>query len=275
MTEDKKGEETPSERPVCCQLVPERGMFRVLRAKGKTIISGGFGVAIPEENVKDNSKEESERPQNESASDCGDKTSKETDGTTTKSCDYLFIEEVVFLHERGLLDCLGNDTEPLDLSQLYQLLSQLGMSLPMYLVFAHLRSQDFRVLRHAPERLKLLRHQETAATLPRKEARALRRQVRETIQHAEVPVISNPGICICWDAYQPNSEFAKTHPGLPDFCVAVTYYGEAHVSFSEIQSLVVKNDGHDIPIKLATVSDSGTVVMFGLTNFGVPSIVKE
>jgi hypothetical protein len=275
MIEDKKEEETPSERPVCCQLVPERGMFRVLRAKGKTVISGGFGVAIPEENVKDNSKEESERPQNESASDSGDKSSKETGGTTTKSCDYLFIEEVVFLHERGLLDCLGNDTEPLDLSQLYQLLSQLGMSLPMYLVFAHLRSQDFRVLRHAPERLELLRHQETAAKLPRKEARALRRQVRESIQHAGAPVIPNPGVCICWDAYQPNSEFAKTHPGLPDFYVAVTFYGEAHVSFSEIQSLVVRNDGHDIPIKLATVSDSGTVVMFGLTNFGVPSIAKE
>ena len=76
---------------------------------------------------------------------------------------------------------------------------------------------------------------------------------------------------IAWDAYQPNSQFGKTHPGLPDFYVAVTYYNESHVRFAQIEELVV-NHCHGIPLKLATVSDSGTVVMFGVSNMGVPSI---
>jgi hypothetical protein len=74
---------------------------------------------------------------------------------------------------------------------------------------------------------------------------------------------------ICWDAYQPDATFAKTRPGPPDFYVAVTFYNQAQVSLPDLQSLVL-DKCQGIPLKLATVSDSGTVVMFGVANSGVP-----
>jgi hypothetical protein len=61
---------------------------------------------------------------------------------------------------------------------------------------------------------------------------------------------------ICWDAYHPNSNFGKTHPGLPDFHVTVTYFNVPVATFSELKSLLKKCSG--IPLKVATVSDSGT-----------------
>jgi hypothetical protein len=44
--------------------------------------------------------------------------------------------------------------------------------------------------------------------------------------------------------------------------------------FSDLQRLL-EQVCHGIPLKLATVSDSGTVVMFGITNVGVPSIAAD
>lgn len=288
-TEEKRKTQVPeSQPPVSCRLIPERGMFRVIKAKGKTLSSGGFGVAISEEieiggfkGDKQNNGKELKNNATSSISLTEEKTSESQPTMSTKeSFDHLFIEEVLFLHERGLLQCFPptdhpSKETPLESSQLYQMLPRMGMSLPMYFVYAHLRSQDFRVLRHAPSRLTLLLQQKEA-NLDRRETRELRRRVRESIQKAPPPEISPNvgGAAICWDAYQPDSNFAKTSPGLPSFYVAVTYYHHAQVSFTDIQSLVL-NNCHGITLKLATVSDSGTVVMFGLTNFGVPSISKK
>jgi hypothetical protein len=44
--------------PVCCQWIPERGMFRVL---GKTLSSGGFGVAAAAEKSEEDQKKEASR----------------------------------------------------------------------------------------------------------------------------------------------------------------------------------------------------------------------
>jgi hypothetical protein len=306
--------------------------------------------------------------------------------TITKSPEYLFVEEALFLHEKGLLRALlpssssskdVNETNseeataeaskpsttvaaaseaenddisatrlplhatPLDTSQLYQLLVPLGISLPIYRVYSHLRSQDFRVLRHDPDRYDILclqrdnaeerkmraielktqqrqqhetKNQEaTAAAAPsqpilpnhdktdtagdsgggepeegpslllppprtnhlRKKYLRLRRRVRESIQNAPPPSIPDPRrhnrrsndendddgssdnrLGICWDAYHPNSNFGKTHPGLPDFYVTVTYFNVPVATFSELKSLLKKCSG--IPLKVATVSDSGT-----------------
>jgi hypothetical protein len=323
----------------------------------------------------------------------------------------------------------------LDSSQLYQLLPRLGMSLSVYLVYAHLRGQEYRVLRHAPKRYPLLVQQErkrkreeqqreseikgrpsepvthtepphsaasscnspptivggypngtssqrrtttmtddantSAATrsmnenthstrfsnhnqhhLHHHQTLSMKQRVRESIQSAPIPtIILDPGngltttpastspsidinplltrtlprVLLAFDVYEPNSQFAKTHPGLPDFSVAVSHYNVPCVQFETLQELVRgggdgrrsgntaphhsgslgkkqgegsncethptsrsvsdgKSSGDDydsdfdavriVPVKLATVSDSGTVIMFGLSPRGVPTLKK-
>jgi hypothetical protein len=264
----------------CC-LDVELGMFRVLEAKGKALSSGGFGVSIPRKPQPSTTNAD----ETEAVDEVGEEDKK---NSARAANEYLFVEEVLFLHERGLLECLGSapantdatvdPTDTMDTAQLFRLLPLLNMSLPMYLVYQHLRSQDFRVLRHDPNRLPLLKRQEELRSMREKglplrhEATGLRHQVRSSIAQALPPSIPSEGaLTIAWDAYLPNSQFGKTHPGLPDFYVVVTYYNEPHVRFAQIEELVV-NHCHGIPLKLATISDSGTVVMFGVSNMGVPSI---
>jgi hypothetical protein len=327
MNEQNNDPTDNDELPIVCCLDSDRVMFRVVRATGKAMSSGGFGMSISDydnndrrnSDVKgeDNDIDEDETPKEVSYLEPNYKSSSSTTnekddnnandeekekeplnkstGTTKsvfiKATEYLFIEEVVVLHERGLLRATMTQQQQhkheqemtLDSSQLYQLLPSMGMSLAMYLVYSHLRSQDFRVLRHDPKRLSILRQQrelqlqhqqqpqkaegqqqrqkEEGRGLPphKKGMLKLRRQVRQSIQDAPPPSIplGEDAIQICWDAYLPNSNFGKTHPGLPDFYVAVTYYNVPLVRFSHIQQLV-NGPCQGIPLKIATVSDSGT-----------------
>ena len=323
--EREKAEAVPV--PLCCQLIPELGLFQLLRSKGKTLTSGGFGVAIPETEVlpgnsnkkkdvqndhgsKDCTFEQTEDSRKDSSDGVVEDThiedikthenkeyvkeesksvveaesestnsnsmvagSNSLDGTKVKTppvFDYIFIEDVVFLFERGLLECRDPKSSRMTRSQLYQLLPEMGMSLAVYFVYAHLRSQDFRILRYSPDRLSILRRQQEPS-LPKKEIGELKRAVRKTVQNATIPSIPESGLNICWEAYKPKTQFAKTRPGIPDFYVAVTYYNRPHVTFSNIMNLVQQEcDG--IPLKLATVSDSGVVVMAGVSPDGVPNI---
>ena len=247
---------TKMELPISCQLDPRLGLFRITRAKGKTLSSGGFGVAISTENVA--SCEEN--------TPTGDRAVIDKLLQTTHQ--YLFIEEVLFLHERGLLECKqASSSELLDTSQLYQLLPPLQLSLPIYFVYAHLRSQDFRVLRHSTSRIEVLRKHD-ATGVPDSKLKEFKRTIRKTLEKAPPPIIPGNGLEICFDVYMPNASFSKLNPGLPDFLVATTYYSESRVSFVDCQKILERCEG--IRLKVATVSDSGTVVMFGLTNFGVP-----
>jgi len=86
---------------------------------------------------------------------------------------------------------------------------------------------------------------------------------------------------IAFDVYNPNANFRKTMPGMPDFCVVVSPFGEPSAApFSMLKAIVKvcegggEGDGGSIgvPLKIATVSDLGTVAMFGITDFGVPPI---
>mmetsp|Transcript_5034 Transcript_5034/g.9656 ORF Transcript_5034/g.9656 Transcript_5034/m.9656 type:complete len:531 (-) Transcript_5034:1679-3271(-) len=404
-------------------------MFRVIRSKGKALASGGFGVTVvtdlsgnEQEQDDDDHDEDEEEVENSSVqkdsttttavaitkeennkNDNDDDATKETKSvaptvttSTTRSAEYLFIEEVLFLHEKGLLRALmpsssssssstststsaaivkeeeaddGDDrvvgtttthtcthsandndsiklyaddataaTKPLDTSQLYQLLPLMGISLAVYRVYSHLRSQDFRVLRHDPDRYDILCKQQKdqeerkqrllerqqlerqqmqqkqqkegehgnngededdpplPRKIPRKQSLRLRRKIRESIQKAPPPTIPFPGaidnnndndnddgdtsdkkktLGICWDAYNPNSHFGKTHPGLPDFYVTATYYNVPTVRFSDLKDLLRDDKCQGIPLKVATVSDSGTVVMFGVTDYGIPPLDKK
>lgn len=235
--------------PIACQLDNKLGLFCITRAKGKTLSSGGFGVAIS------------------TGMSTLDGNLVQTGSDTTHQ--YLFVEEVLFLHERGLLECRDvSMSEVLDTSQLYQLLSTLQISLPIYFVYAHLRSQDFRVLRHNPIRIEILRkHHDRSSDFTSKD---FKRKIRTTLEKAPAPIVPEGGLQICFDVYMPNASFSKLNPGLPDFFVATTYFGISKVSFQDCQKILRYCDG--IRLKVATVSDSGTVVMFGLTDFGVPTL---
>lgn len=239
-----------------CYFEADLGMFRVLEAKGKSLSSGGFGVSISAKHNNNND----------------DEAAAAAAEVPTRSSEYLFVEEVLFLQQQGLLECVEKDVV-MDSVQLFRMLPLLNMSLPMYLVYAHLRSQDFRVLRHASDRLDLLMKQQSLGEgSSRKELTQLRQQVRNSIANASPPSMDH--LTIAWDAYNPSSKFGKTHPGLPDFYVAATYYNEAHVQFFQINNLILHHC-HGIPLKIATVSDSGTVVMFGVSSMGVPKIGEK
>lgn len=266
-----------SDIPISCYLDEGKGMFRITRSKGKALSSGGFGISIPstrESEEQDSSADDQKNASNDKLQESTEDSIPGTSDTDPSLAvhdaeEYLFIEEVLFLRQRGLLECIDPSGETTwDESQLVQLLPKLGVSLPQYFVFAHLRSQDFRVLRHAPDRLGILKRQQASHLLSRIEATGLKHEVRASIAQAKPPAIPSQGLLISWDVYNPNSNFAKTHPGLPDFFVATTYYNHYLTAFSDIFQLMHSAcDG--IPLKIATVSDSGTVVMFGVTDFGV------
>jgi hypothetical protein len=284
------------ERPIVCMLETSHDMFRVIRAKGKALTSGGFGVSISEKKIKQQKQEEAEGDDGKSYKCTEMESIAEASIGETKTCDpsqyksssntsiFLFVEEVLFLHERGFLRAMDEEgRKSLDTSQLYQLVSLMGLSLSTYRVYSHLRCQDFRVLRHAPSRLNMLRLQEQQHMQSTAETIRLRRQVRESIQTAEVPSLFTnrnnindrftDDLKIGWDVYYPDCNFAKTHPGKPDFYVAMTFYNVLLVPFSKVRHLL-QEECHSIPLKLATVSDSGTVVMFGVTGSDIPPINK-
>ena len=97
-------------------------MFRVIRSKGKQLASGGFGVTIAHHHDDDgNNTVRTEQPQcdkntslkNKDHTNIDNNTESITTTTTTttsttlsSSAEYLFIEEVLFLHERNYLRAL-------------------------------------------------------------------------------------------------------------------------------------------------------------------------
>eukprot|EP00536_Pseudo-nitzschia_multiseries_P008374 jgi/Psemu1/20261/gm1.20261_g len=326
-----------ADRPILCVLEEKPldptqkrkrcRMFRVIHSKGKALASGGFGVTvITDESGKDyepddeNENEEDVEQEtttktftseefttdnlpNDAPNEAQESMAAETETTPSantkrSSSEYLFIEEVLFLHEQGLLRALkrtqanesttatdvkaeDNNTQSLDTSQLYQLLPSMGMSLAMYRVYSHLRSQDFRVLRHHPDRYEIFGRNNssssnnnnnnsnsnsnskimiqtrtrTRAEISQRHSWSRRRRFTAT---GAAPQSTQAGsVSLCWDAYHPNSNFGKTHPGLPDFYVAVTYYNVPTVRFSDFKALL-RDKCHGIPLKVATVSDSGT-----------------
>jgi hypothetical protein len=106
---------------------------------------------------------------------------------------------------------------------------------------------------------------------------------------------------IAFDVYKPNSNYKKSNPGIPDFYVAIANYAQPSPPFVKIKELIEvcydddsTNDGNDgnegqsqgqsqgnnrrgnsIPIRMAVVADGGTVLMFGLTDYGVPSLNSD
>lgn len=98
-------------------------------------------------------------------------------------------------------------------------------------------------------------------------------ELAEEEQHAVPGACTLPSTSpIAYDVYGPNSAFKRTDPGRPEFCVAIASYAEASPGFRSINALVSIARG--VPVRISTVADGGTVVMFSLTNYGVPPLAE-
>lgn len=289
-----------------CIYAPEYGMFRVTKTKGKSVSNGGFGVSWS--------------------------TKCEGSDGNIKTYDYLFVEEALFLHERGLIDvflssksmndirikCISGPSNEnnflIGTRELYIImLHELKIPLASYLTYALLRSQSYIVLRHSTDRLNLVTRleqfqskqkdnlEDPLNTKKRKRPRydTLRRELRSLAFHAPTPSIlgskndlevdvnvhkanvsEDSAVTkkfhldedmIAFECYNPKScGFRKTNPGIPDFLVAITPLKGDLISFSDLKSLVDKCNS--IPLRVAAVAESGTVLMFSITDKGVPII---
>ncbi|GKY97203.1 hypothetical protein MPSEU_000678700 [Mayamaea pseudoterrestris] len=242
--------------PIACVFAPEHDMFRVTRSKGNTLFSGGYGVSIP---INETSNGEN-NPGNHT---------------------FLFIEEVVVLYKQGLLKALDENGIVYERQQLYDKLHLLGVSWPAYLVYAHLRMQTYRVVRHTPTRRAILQEMQTYVTAHTScnngNFQTLKRQLRLDAVQAVAPRVAagESTILPAFDVYQPNSRFAKSCPGLPDFSIAITSYHHCQVHYEQWHALVSSSGAAAIPVKIAAVSDSGTVLVFGVTNTGVPTMATK
>jgi hypothetical protein len=236
--------------PVCV-YAPDVKMFRVLHAKGKSFSSGGFGIPLSVESPLT-------KP--------GQKTNpKKEEDEDTSNAQHLFIEEALVLFERGLLE-VYNGASKLDACRLYGMLEPLNVQLPIYLAYSHLRAQDYRVLRHVSRQdknRKRLRPEDTISVTPKDAFRLA------LLQAVPLSLDDDP-TAIAFDVHEPNTQFKKSNPGIPHFHVAVASYRLPSPTFSQLQDLTKK--GNRLPLRIATVSDSGTVIMFGVTDYDVPDI---
>ena len=138
--------------------------------------------------------------------------------------------------------------------------------------FAITFHRAFDLISNQESALEMLREQVASGAPDNVKLKEFKRKIRKTFEQSPPPGIPDIGLHICFDVYMPNATFSKLNPGLPDFVVAATFYNGSRVSFMDCQKILEQCKG--IRLKIATVSDSGTVVMFGITNFGVPLFEK-
>lgn len=292
--------------PSAAVLYRQQGQlwFRVIRSRGSSLTTGGFGIFVQDEsdgvNGQEQQQQSEERPSAEAepglASNNGDESMQpcEQPPPSSPPTYCLFLEEALFLHEQGLLECYQEtNTNPeedstttlhrLDTRQLFGLLDD-GVSLAVYLVYAHLRQQSFRVVRHTPTRRAILREMHEKLTEENNSngdkndtaqrdyppLQALKKRLRRAAAQAPPPTVndasSTPLPTIAFDVYRPNARFSMTAPGLPDFGVAIYSYS-APLPFGQLQQLLARDH---IPLQVAAVADSGSVLLYGVTHYGVP-----
>jgi hypothetical protein len=305
------GDEAEPRIPNSCVYV-DRDIFEVTYTRGKSLASGGFGfVKVGRLGASSTpARGPSPSPTDDTiAREPCQKDQKRTKYSppTAAVTEYLLLEEVLFLHERGLLECrtrrqtaiksrpsdrlrevdehgdsaksLCNASPSLSWNsfQLYSLLNQGdSVSLPVYLVYAHLRKQGFRVIRHTAHRRPIIESQccadrDGSRTNQRIEGADQSTKVRLALRNDAASAAAPSLFSLAWDVYEPNSQFKRSSPGLPDFYAAVALYNTP-MKVDRILELVAECDG--IPFQIGTVSDSGQVVMLGVHDFAAPSIIS-
>jgi hypothetical protein len=290
----------PRSLPNNAILDPRRKLFRLRKSAGGTVSKGAFGVHISDNPVQNCSpKAEDTLRSDQKATEQGMATkgnhsdeqnhlgntdsenvvqqqrNHETDTKEeicnhngTKASDwYLFIEEAIYLHERGLLEVYDENETRLEGHDLYRLLPKHEVPLPIYLVYAHLRQQTFKVVRYSAERRHII-HQQLKAP-EEKEKLRYSPELRQAAVEARLPPLKDLALHLSWDVYPPDTIFQKRNPGLPHFSVLVTSHTQPF-SVHSIRKLVLENE--PVPVKIATVAETGTVVLFGVACLSAPSI---
>lgn len=273
--------------PINAILEPERMLFRLRKASSGTLNKGAFGVFLPTVNHSSKSQEDDENETIGNASEAEPGTlgpheeessvqDEESNGNTTNgkkhTCVswYLFLEEVIYLHERGLLEAYNAMDEKLEARDLYGMLSDHGIPMAVFLVYLHLRQQTFRVVRYSSERREIIQEQIEAPE--RAQVSRLGFQLRQAAVKASLPSLSDVSAHLSWDVYPPDVNYLRREPGLPAFSVLVVHHAQPF-QFHRIRGLVQENE--PVSIKVAAVADTGTVMIFGVTDFGAPSITSQ
>jgi len=145
-----------------CKYEPKLDMFCVLREKGKSMSSGGYGIIYSFPTMSQLS------PSiyiNTQVINVPSDTHTCISNTSTKhvkinhSKKHLLIEEATYLNERGLLkvfdSCGANTMSTHDLYEI--MLNEINFPLPVYITYSYLRSHTFIVVRHTPQKLDLLK----------------------------------------------------------------------------------------------------------------------
>lgn len=202
---------------------------------------------------------------------------------------FLHLEEAIYLFDRGFLDVFSNGKE-LGLQELHTLLPISGVPLSYLLVYQHLRAQTFYTVRHSPQRHAILHKIEerlsqldpsTPRTKATMQSDSVLSELREKLrQHARIPLANLRSLQL--DCYKPGmGTYSSACPGVPDFCVAIAPYNRSasgstnnsDLTFDEIQ--VLMREAQSAALKIATVSDSGIVIMLGVTDSGVPILTTD
>jgi hypothetical protein len=230
-------------RPSEC-VRKSNGRFHLVRSRGKTIGgNGSFGYRNGEER-------------------------------------FLYLEEVLFLFDRGLLTVVDEDSNKvLGMSELYALPPSYDLPLPVLLVYQHLRQQTFCTVRHSPTRLSIIKriderlleinqsNRNNRIMSSDQQLALMRSQLRKEEMQSCSPGLQR----LAFDCYNPGTPYSSSCPRIPDFSVAVSYYNAKTWGFDDLQDLIKEAS---TVVKIALVSDSGTVLVIGMTELGVPLIAK-
>lgn len=311
-----------------CIFDKDMSMFRIIYTKGKAISTFGVSWTTTKQRQQQASTVDHGANNGAVADNNSDSSNIKQIGTTS---EFLFMEEALFLHERGLLHVYDekmqhyhlnkeikgrpvvgmekNEPKPLDTKELYEImLHQLDMPLQVYLTYSHLRSQTYIVVRHTKDRLSIIRsmmednrsNKETMIqesgynsesmnitdkkSKKRKISEKLKLDLRHDSFHAPLPHVfginnssnsfnsKDANEEIAFDVYKPNSNYRKTNPDQPDFYVTISNFAQPSPPFVKIKGLIETCNG--IPLRMSSVADGGTVIMFSLTDCGVPDLTS-
>lgn len=282
-------------------LDPQRRLFRLRKSTGGTISKGAFGVHISDSPAQhcpskagDTARSDQKATDQTMAAKSNDlrkhdhvhlgdsenvdqqqrnqDTMEETSNSNgARASDwFLFIEEVIYLHERGLLEVFDENETRLNGHDLYRLLPEHQVPLPIYLVYAHLRQQTFKVVRYSAERRRII-HEQLKASEEKEKVR-YSPQLRQATVEARLPPLEDLALHLSWDVYPPDTIHQKRNPGLPHFSVLVTSHASPF-SVNRIRDLALENE--PVPVKVATVAETGTVILFGALCLGAPSLQPD
>ena len=279
---------------------PHGGYVRIVDAKGKSFPCGfsrpigcvmetvalvsGKKRSRSSEKIEDVQTNDMDNNELDVAGSC-ESSEVEQQRKRTITEERLHPEEALFLHLRGLLRIVSNDSGELNEAReqrnithhatlttqdlFCNVLKECNIPLGSFLAYSHLRAQGYILTRYTEQRMNLLCRTKLAmkeamqtngsdfgATSQMndnkercKSSRTLRSQLSDDLATAPPPCmvtsIDENEIRLAYYAYNPNAHFKRSNPGLPDFGVAVMPFNNSQPTFDTLNSLVSMCEGAD------------------------------